>query len=91
MGLLFLTIILILLFYLQPERKERKVKKVKLPGQPKRNLSAYFIWMQENREKIKSENPSLSITEIGKKAGELWKALTDKSEWEEKAAEDKKR
>ncbi len=64
---------------------------MKLPGQPKRNMSAYFIWMNENREKIKTANPEMSMTEIGKKAGELWKALTDKTEWEKKAAEDKKR
>jgi len=73
------------------EKKERKVKKTKLPGQPKRNMSAYFIWMNENREQIKKDHPGLSVTEFGKKAGELWKGLTDKSEWEQKASEDKKR
>ncbi len=73
------------------EKRERKTKKVKLPGQPKRGMSAYFLWMNENREKIKSEHPGLSVTEFGKKAGEIWKDLADKSEWNEKAAEDKKR
>lgn len=61
------------------EKKDRKKKKIKLPGQPKRNMTAYFLWMNENREKIKAQNPDLSVTEIGKKAGELWKALDDKS------------
>ena len=61
------------------EKKERKKKMTKLPGQPKRNMSAYFLWMNENREKIKKEFPSLSITEFGKKAGEMWKAIADKS------------
>lgn len=28
---------------------------------------------------------------LPKKAGELWKAMEDKSEWEEKAAEEKRR
>jgi len=73
------------------EKKERKVKKTKLPGQPKKNMSAYFIWMNESREQIKKDNPGLSVTEFGKKAGELWKSLADKSEWEEKAQEDKRR
>lgn len=73
------------------EKKERKTKKIKLPGQPKRAMSAYFIWMNENREKIKEKNPGLSVTEFGKKAGEMWKSLTDKAEWEKKAADDKKR
>uniref|UniRef100_A0A0K2SX54 FACT complex subunit SSRP1 n=3 Tax=Lepeophtheirus salmonis TaxID=72036 RepID=A0A0K2SX54_LEPSM len=69
----------------------QRKKKTKLPGQPKRNQSAYFLWMNENREKIKSDFPGLSITEFGKKAGELWKDLKDKTDWDAKAAEDKKR
>ena len=35
--------------------------------------------MNENREQIKKDHPGLSIAEFGKKAGELWKAMTDKS------------
>jgi len=35
--------------------------------------------MNENRDKIKAKYPDLSITEFGKKAGEMWKALADKS------------
>ena len=74
------------------EKKEKKIKKkTRLPGQPKRNMSAYFIWMNEHREKIKSQYPDMSITEIGKKAGEMWRECSDKSEWEKKAADDKKR
>ena len=42
-------------------------------------MSAYFLWMNENREQIKKDHPGLSIAEFGKKAGELWKAMTDKS------------
>ena len=61
------------------EKKTRKIKKIKLPGQPKRNQTAYFIWMNANREKIKKESPSLNVPDIAKTAGELWKALTDKS------------
>jgi len=72
------------------EKRERKQKKTKLPGQPKRNQSSYMIWMNANREKIKAQTDG-GIAEIAKKAGELWKAMEDKSEWEEKAAEEKKR
>ena len=42
-------------------------------------MSAYFIFLNENREKIKSENPGISITEISKRGGELWRELSDKS------------
>ena len=60
-------------------KKTKKIKKIRLPGQPKRNQSAYFIWMNANREEIKKESPSLNVPDIAKTAGELWKALTDKS------------
>jgi len=74
------------------ERKQKKTKKTKLAGQPKRPMSSYFLWMNANREKIKKDlGPGAGIGEIGKKAGELWKELSDKSEWEEQAAKDKKR
>eukprot|EP00794_Sanderia_malayensis_P000295 gene295-921_t len=64
----------------EPATKKTK-KKGKDPNAPKKPMSGYFIWLQENREKIKRDNPGISITEISKKAGELWKNITDKSEW----------
>merc|ERR1712156_1346153 len=71
-------------------RKKRKKKK-RLPGQPRRNQTAYLLWLNENRRRIEKENPKMSFEEIGKKAGELWKAVEDKSKWEEEAEKDKKR
>lgn len=50
-------------------------KKVKDAGAPKRPMSAYMLWLNGNRERIKSENPGISVTEISKKAGEMWKQL----------------
>lgn len=35
--------------------------------------------MSENRDKIKEKYPNLSITELAKKGGELWRELKDKS------------
>jgi structure-specific recognition protein 1 len=71
--------------------KKRKSKKEKDENRPKRPQTAFFLWMNENREKIKKENPGLSLTEVTKKAGELWKEkVKDKSKWEQKAAEAKK-
>lgn len=69
----------------------KKKKLTKIPGQPKKPLSAYFIFMNANREKLQKENPSSGIGDIAKKAGEIWRTMEDKSEWEEKAKEDKKR
>lgn len=50
-----------------------------MTDKPKRPLSAYMLWLNENREAIKSENPGIKVTEIAKRGGELWRGLTDKS------------
>merc|ERR1712146_74335 len=44
---------------------------------PKKPLSAYFMFLADNRESMKAEFPELKITELGKKVGELWKALSE--------------
>ena len=60
------------------EKKAQK-KKDEQSGKPKRPQTAFFHWLGENRNKIKEENPGISVTEITKKAGEKWKELKDKS------------
>ncbi|XP_038148507.1 FACT complex subunit SSRP1a isoform X1 [Cyprinodon tularosa] len=74
------------------ERKPRKEKKQKDTGGPKRPMSAYMLWLNSSRERIKAENPGISITEISKKAGEMWRQLgkDEKEEWETKAGEAKR-
>ena len=72
----------------------RKKKKTKLPGQPKKPQGAYFLWLNsEGREKIKEENPGIIVTEVSKKAGEMWaeidKATKERFEEEAKAAKKK--
>ncbi|XP_019739926.1 FACT complex subunit SSRP1a isoform X3 [Hippocampus comes] len=74
------------------ERKPRKEKKQKDKGGPKRPMSAYMLWLNSSRERIKSENPGISVTEISKKAGEMWRQLgkDEKEEWDTKAGEAKR-
>lgn len=57
-----------------------------MADKPKRPLSAYMLWLNEAREKIKRENPDFKVTDVAKKGGELWRNMKDKSEWEAKAA-----
>lgn len=64
------------------DKKGKKKRAKKDANAPKRPQSAYFLWMADNRERIKKENPGISITEIAKKGGEEWKLVTDKSKWE---------
>jgi hypothetical protein len=55
------------------EKKEKKEKKDK----PKRPLNAYMVFAMEVRESVKKNYPTASITEIAKKIGEKWRALSD--------------
>ena len=64
---------------MQEGGKQQSKKQKKDPNAPKKPLTAYMVWLQENRPNIKKKYPGLSVTELSKKAGELWKALEDKS------------
>ena len=62
------------------QRKPRKTKQ-RDPDAPKRPASAYMLWLNENRASIKDEllttKPDAKITDVTKRAGELWKELSD--------------
>ncbi|KAF2852881.1 hypothetical protein T440DRAFT_391832 [Plenodomus tracheiphilus IPT5] len=68
-------------------------KKKKDPNAPKRGLSAYMFFANEQREKVREDNPGIKFGEVGKVLGEKWKALNEKQRtpYEAKAAADKKR
>ena len=56
------------------------IKKKTIPKDPnreKRPLTPYFIFANEKRAEVKSQNPDIKITEISKKLGEMWKNLSD--------------
>nr|CAG4642375.1 EOG090X02Z1 [Evadne anonyx] len=69
--------------------RKRKTKKDKDDNKPKRPQSSYFLWLNDTREQIKKEFPGISITDLTKKAGEMWKKVDDRSVWEAKAAKAK--
>ena len=73
--------------------KEITCKK-KLSGRGR--VSGYMMWLNENRENIREVHLKgveltgrSKVTEVAKKGGELWKALSeeDKTEWKKKACE----
>jgi len=68
-------------------------KKKKDPNAPKRGLSAYMFFANEQRDKVREENPGIKFGEVGKLLGEKWKALSEKQRapYDAKAAADKKR
>lgn len=64
-------------------------KKPKDKNAPKRNLSAYFLFLAEFRQ----DNPNFGLTEMSSKAGAKWKSLTDaeRAPFDKQAAADKVR
>ncbi|KAK6454814.1 Non-histone chromosomal protein 6 [Scheffersomyces xylosifermentans] len=73
--------------------KRKATRKKKDPDAPKRSLSAYMFFANENRDIVRAENPGISFGQVGKLLGEKWKALTgdEKVPYETKADADKKR
>lgn len=66
--------------------KSKKSKKEKVDGEPKKPLSAYMIFCQENRHSIVAKHPGASAKEIMSIFGVEWKNVDDKTPYEEKAA-----
>lgn len=62
--------------------KAPKSKAPKDPNAPKKPLTAYFAWMNQNRSRIKEENPGSSLGEIAKIAGKEWKEVDDEQKSE---------
>jgi len=78
-------------------RKAAATKKKKDPNAPKRPMSAYLIFTQENRPAIKAEleknGEKIKVTDVLKALGAKWKTLTpqDKVPYDKKAKTDKDR
>lgn len=74
-------------------RTKKAGKKVKDDNRPKRPMSAYFLWLNANRAKLQEQYKGLGLTELTKKAGEVWKEMTndDKIKWQEEAVKRKKK
>merc|ERR1712014_209212 len=74
----------------QPKKEGRAGKKAKKDKDaPKRPMSAYFLWTQENREAVmKKHGIEKAGPEFTRKAAEEWKMVSEKvkSEFEKKAA-----
>lgn len=60
---------------------------------PKGALTSYIIFCTQMRNSIKAENPDIANTDIMKKTGERWRAMSEeeRAPWEALAAQDKQR
>ena len=56
---------------------------------PKRARNPYIYFGMKNRARVKAENSDMNSKEITSELGRLWKACTDRSEYDELSAQDK--
>ncbi|KAG1673138.1 High mobility group protein DSP1 [Nymphon striatum] len=80
--------------YVPPKgEKGKKRKRTKDPNAPKRSLSAFFFFCNEERGAIKAAHPEHGVGDIAKELGKMWNQVdeTTKSKFEAKAAKDKLR
>jgi hypothetical protein len=70
-----------------------RASKQKDPNAPKRPLSAFFIFSQDERPKVKLTNATLSVADVAKVIGEKWRSAHDdlKRRYEKAAKEAKER
>ncbi|XP_019161740.1 PREDICTED: FACT complex subunit SSRP1-like [Ipomoea nil] len=73
--------------------KKKKQKKKKDPNAPKRAISAFMFFSNNERENVKKTNPGIAFTEVGKVLGDKWNKMSaeEKQPYEAMARADKKR
>ncbi|KAF9975898.1 Non-histone chromosomal protein 6 [Mortierella antarctica] len=59
----------------EPKKRKRKAKKD--PNAPKNPMSAYLMFCEEWREKVKAQNPDASFGELGRLLGVQWRSYSD--------------
>lgn len=73
--------------------KGRGKKRTKDPNAPKRSLSAFFWFCNDERARIKSLNPEYRVGDVAKELGRLWAQIdpATKQKYEAMAERDKAR
>jgi high mobility group protein B1 len=73
--------------------KGKKRKRVKDPNAPKRALSAFFWFCNDERPKVKATMPDSTVGDVAKELGKRWNTISgsEKSKYEALAAKDKAR
>merc|ERR1719330_293165 len=56
----------------------KRRKREKDPNAPKKPQTAYWMWMNDNRDALTKELGTKDVTAVGKLAGERWRALDAK-------------
>lgn len=75
----------------EPIRK--RTKSGKDPNKPKRNMSAFFIYSNANRARVKEENPDVKFGKVAQILSVEFKQISaeERAKWDALALEDKER
>lgn len=70
-----------------------KKKAKKDPNMPKRGMNGFMFYVQDNRLRVKENNPDFKAVDITKKLGEEWRGLNEKQKapYQKKSEDDKAR
>jgi len=69
----------------------KKRKHQKDPNAPKRSISAFFFFCEEERPKVRVIHPEWRVGDVAKELSKRWEACTNKPKYEASAAADKAR
>jgi high mobility group protein B1 len=77
----------------EPKGRGKKRKQVKDPNAPKRSLSAFFWFCNDERAAIKAAHSDYTVGDIAKELGKKWGEVTEetKTKYEQMAEKDKAR
>lgn len=53
----------------------KKVRAKKHPGAPKRPMSAFLMYAQQQRKRLQADNPDMSNADVSRLLGETWRNL----------------
>lgn len=75
------------------EVKKKRGKAGKDPNKPKRNMSAFFLYSNANRARIKEENPGIKFGRVAQLLSEEFKQISpsERAKWDAEALRDKER
>jgi len=77
----------------KPARGGKRKRAPKDPNAPKRNLSAFFWFCNDERPSVRATNPSWAVGDVAKELSKRWADVTpeEKTKYEEMAIKDKAR
>jgi high mobility group protein B2 len=76
-----------------PKPVRRRGKNGKDPNRPKRNMSAFFLYSNANRARVKIENPDIKFGQVAQILSEEFKQISaeERAKWDAEAVKDKER